>query len=120
MILNRVKIDRSKVEWENGSKLAYIRQKKEWLSNIENDPDKVNRLEKCLCKFCNYTSSIGGAACCSRPCAFCDTPVHSGNTDVGVMCLECARKSGLCRMCGADLNYKNRRKIDFPDEQKTS
>jgi hypothetical protein len=80
--------------------------------NMLNDPRKDERLEKPECVFCFYYGDgrrIGGARCTTQECGLCDKSVHSGSTNVDVLCQSCAKANELCRHCGADLKLRVRR-----------
>lgn len=112
---NRLLVDACRVERENYFHKDRIAHYEKMLDNYRNDPSKTNRLSKQECLVCFYGSRIGGAAVTFRDCAFCGCRCTSGNTDVDVMCLACAKQAGLCKHCGADMEYKNRRKRNWPD-----
>lgn len=81
----------------------------------DGDSERDQRLAACECRCCFYLTRprIGGAACCQRPCAVCGSTVHSGNTDVNVLCKPCASQRRLCAHCGGDLDGVVRRKKDL-------
>ncbi len=95
--------------------------KRERLENFKKaieDTDKEKRLTKCECVVCFYaTSRIGGCAMTSAECANCKKDMMFGSTCVDLLCKECAKKLKLCCFCGSDIEYKNRRKIDFYQKQ---
>lgn len=72
--------------------------------------DDDARLGKHECIVCHTSQKAGGALCCSRQCGLCDEIIHSGSTCIGVLCVRCARKNGLCAHCGGDIDLKQRRK----------
>jgi len=84
-------------------------------NDLTHDPDKANRLEKQLCKYCHYvnTGRIGGAVITHVECGICDTDISFSNTCVDVICPDCAEKNNLCKHCGADMELKNRRNRDI-------
>lgn len=77
------------------------------------DPRESDRLAAQECRPCFYSSKAGGAACSSSDCGGCGATVRSGSTNVPRLCKDCARKLRLCRHCGADINLRNRRKLDL-------
>ena len=82
----------------------------------EEDPQREKRLEESLCTGCFYEKSrIGGAAITFRQCAFCTEMLNSGNTNIDIMCRDCAKAAGLCRHCGCDIDMKNRRQYALPE-----
>ncbi len=81
------------------------------------DPDKKKRLEKHECPVCFYIDSrIGGAIMCTVQCGLCDEIMQFPSTSTDVLCESCAKRTGLCRHCGSDVNVKKRRKFDFLTE----
>jgi len=114
----RAKVDRYNVEHRNFMHKDRINWMRSYVQKIDADTEKKVRLDDALCPVCHYEKSrIGGAACTSAQCAFCQTVLHCGNTNIDVMCKDCAKQAGLCRHCGADLNLKNRRKLVLPEVQ---
>jgi hypothetical protein len=95
---------------------------------IRTDSKRGERLAAMNCVLCfpGYgASGIGGAAMTSRECGLCPEIITSGNTNIGVLCLKCAKDNGLCKKCGADIDLKARRKkrpfqlkaaLSFPQE----
>lgn len=114
-MIYRRRVDKATIETANRSHLDSFTYYRRMVESFDEDYDRAVRLAECLCVACFYNKSrIGGARCTSNQCAFCDTVLHSGNTNVDVMCQECAKKTGLCRHCGCDLDLKNRRKRELP------
>ena len=114
-MIYRRRLDKGPIEHANNSHKQSFEYYRRMVDAFVNDPRKDERLAEELCISCFYNKSrIGGARCTSNQCAFCDTVLHSGNTCVDVMCLDCAKKTGLCRHCGCDLELKNRRKRELP------
>lgn len=112
---NRRKVDKASIEWANNLANQRIDCDRELISNVDNDPKRAERLAKQECPICFYvTGRIGGAAVTFAECAFCGTRIMSGNTNIDVMCGECAKAAGLCKHCGADIDLKNRRKRKLP------
>ena len=81
------------------------------LEDIDNDPDKDNRLSKSLCKHCFYLhkARLGGAMMTSRACGICDSQETYSSTATDPLCLPCAKENGLCKQCGGDIDLKQRR-----------
>lgn len=117
---NRRNVDLVSIEYANDrakQSIAYWRKR---LKGVDEDPQRQARLDAAQCALCFYEQSrIGGAACTSIQCAFCDKWIHSGNTCVDIMCVDCAKKAGLCCHCGCDLNLKSRRKRELPEKTET-
>lgn len=76
------------------------------------DPDKELREKDQLCQVCYYGSRIGGAAITCANCGYCNKEMTFGSTAVDVLCPECAHALGVCKQCGADMEYKHRRKLE--------
>lgn len=77
------------------------------------DPDMVKRLEACECVVCHtgYGSGrIGGAMITTRLCGVCDAEMRFCSTCTDAVCLSCAKRLGLCKHCGGDIDLKQRRK----------
>ncbi len=83
----------------------------EHFQKIVNDTDKKNRLENQECVCCHYDSKMGGAAMTKTNCSMCEKEMHFGSTSIDRLCKECAKEHGLCKHCGADMDYKQRRKL---------
>lgn len=89
----------------------YIGKCRSTLRRIDEDPDREKRLKRQECGFCHYMAGkIGGAAVTTAPCGICDRQVSSGNTCIAALCLDCAKRLGLCKHCGGDIEMKHRRK----------
>lgn len=107
------KIGKSSIEWDNSMRKAKLKHIEQLFNNYTKDPQKKLRKEEQECVICFYSQRVGGAACSFRPCGICDKELSSGNTDVSVLCLECAAKAQLCKQCGCDIDFKNRRKREI-------
>lgn len=89
------------------------------------DEEKSKRRKSGLCKLCHYEPSrIGGCGVTYAQCGLCDEMVSSGTGNIDVLCQSCAVANGLCKHCGADLEFVNRRKRvlpkptpDWPEEE---
>ena len=92
----------------------YRRRSEEDVRNMAEDPRKEERLAKSECVVCFYPMAgrIGGAMCTSAQCGICQETVRSGNTNIDVVCLACAKAHDLCKHCGADIRLRTRRKFD--------
>jgi hypothetical protein len=78
---------------------------------LQEDSDRAKRHAKAECLACFYLwGRIGGAAITTTQCGRCETEITFGNTCVDVLCLECAKRLGLCVHCGGDMELKHRRK----------
>lgn len=111
--MSKKKIDLVSVEWANGRQLNRIDHALKLVEKINTDPHRKERLKESECLLCYKESRVSCAACSDRPCGICEKRLTAGNTDVDVLCLECAKKSKLCKHCGADIDYKNRRKREI-------
>ena len=76
---------------------------------FKNDPERKKRGVTYECIPCHYSARIAGQAFTDRPCGICDTVIQSGNTDVNVLCIPCAKKYSLCAHCGADIALRPHR-----------
>lgn len=111
----RAKIDAYSIENANARQKSIINFYRRKLRYVDDDPQRAKRIESALCSMCYYEQSrIGSAVCTQTQCAFCDETLYSGNACVDIMCVSCAKRAGLCRYCGCDLDLKNRRKRDLP------
>ena len=79
--------------------------------DIVEDPEKEKRLKQQLCNICYYGSRVGGAMITSKACESCGKEQTFSNTNTDILCQECAKNMGVCKHCGSDMNYKNRRKL---------
>lgn len=112
----RQNITLSNIEFHNGMHRGRLDELQQFVYRAQHDPAKKARLEKQECVACFYSGSrIGGATVTTRQCGLCDESLLSGNTNVDVLCVGCARRAQLCRHCGADIDLKNRRKRDIED-----
>lgn len=110
----KAKIDRASIEQRNREHKSLIAHYKRLVERVTTDMFRKKRLEAQECVICFGGSRIGGAACTSWACAFCGKESWGGNTNTDVLCHECAKKAGLCKHCGADIDLKNRRKRELP------
>ena len=91
--------------------------RKEILDDMQkaiSDVDRQHRLDKALCKLCFYLhyGRIGGSSSTEVLCGECKTLMKFGSTAVDRLCLSCAKKFFTCKRCGADLDYKFRKKLE--------
>jgi hypothetical protein len=108
VILNKTTIDLCSIERVNGYAKSKVEYVKERYVVYTTDPDREKRLAASECVVCYGVGRVGGAALTSRPCGICNKTLHSGNTCVDVLCVECATKNKLCKQCGADIDLKRR------------
>ena len=83
----------------------------EYYGRVLNDPENEQRVAAQVCQVCHYRGRVGGTACTSQQCAFCETVMRFGNTCTDVLCQPCAAAKRLCKHCGGDIDTKNRRKL---------
>lgn len=74
------------------------------------DEQHNERLKSQECQVCYYGSRVGGASITTTYCGICGKEMQFGNTCVDVLCEDCAKKYDLCKHCGGDMNFLNRRK----------
>lgn len=80
--------------------------------SLAEDRQRGQRIAEGLCPACYYLRvRVGGSAITRRPCGACGEPQTYASTATDVLCSPCAKSYGLCRRCGADLDYKNRRTL---------
>lgn len=110
----RRRIDLANIVRASDQQRAY----REWVARAHEDmtadPRKAERLAAQQCVVCFYPQSgrIGGARHTSAQCGICQTVIHSGNTNIDVVCWGCAQSHELCRHCGADIRLRTRRQFD--------
>ena len=113
MELTKATIDKTSILRQTEKNLYFIERMKERILKFDTDSENETRYDKQVCKFCYYLGSrAGGAACSSRPCAMCETTLHSGNTCVDILCKGCAIVNKLCTCCGGDIDLKPKRRRD--------
>lgn len=86
----------------------YILEKAERFSL---DPDKKERMSRCLCKTCFYINNtrMGGARITSKPCGICETDMQFSSTATDKLCSTCATEHDLCKQCGGDIDMIQKR-----------
>lgn len=88
------------------------RERIEMYKKVLEDPDKENRLIAHECLICYYQDlRIGGQAFTDADCGNCHKVTTFADTDCNLLCEYCAKLLKLCIHCGADINYKKRRKL---------
>jgi len=111
MIRQRPKLTDSDISFKNWGKSDYVKQTIELAENLQKDPDKKERLKASECIVCWYRG--GGMvtnACVHTSCKSCNKELWFGNSNTDEICIDCAKEHKLCKHCGADLEYKERRK----------
>lgn len=84
---------------------------------LREDKRKAERHEICHCQMCfpGYIGARAGASVTTkRECALCNTELLSPSSYVPMLCIPCATINKLCRMCGGDIDMKNRRGREQP------
>lgn len=110
MKIPKRKIDKVSVEWQNNRKKELVQHITKLAHLYAEDPEKKTREKEHLCKVCYYDSSrVGGSAITTTECAMCTIKMVFSNTCVDVLCDDCAKKAQLCKHCGSDIHYVNRR-----------
>lgn len=104
------RIDRCSIEYANGHAKAAVEHVLRRASDYVEDPMRNQRLDAAECVVCYYVARAGLTMSTERPCGVCGEVIRSHNSDIGVLCAECAKANGLCNHCGADLELKSRRK----------
>lgn len=114
MKARRKKCDNATIEFATYSAKSRIFKTIELANKYKIDPRKKERHDSQLCPVCFYNKSrIGGAAMTQIQCAECEEELSFSNTNVDVMCKNCAKQYNLCKHCGGDIDAKKRRKQRF-------
>lgn len=92
----------SETHWTKG----YMAEVMERAFQLSADPSKVYRLQIQECRFCYYSSKVGGAAMTEATCKNCEKIMSFGSTCTDKLCKECAQKLKVCRHCMADIDLK--------------
>lgn len=106
-------IDRVSIERNTYASGYYLEAVVDRADKMTQDLEAGKRKKESYCVMCYVpygAGRVGGAACTSRECGLCDTIIHSGNTNIDMLCQPCAVENRLCRHCGADVDLRNRRK----------
>lgn len=74
------------------------------------DTKSEQRLKEQECVICYYSTRLEGQAFTHSTCKSCFMPTMFSTTDIDLLCKGCAEKEGLCKHCGADINYQDRRR----------
>ena len=80
---------------------------------MRDDPEAAARRVASFCVVCYppYGSGrIGGSSTTTVGCGVCAAVMHFPSTRTDALCLACARRLGLCKHCGSDVDLKQRRK----------
>lgn len=120
MRAHRRQIDSATIADANDSGKEYVEATIALARAFLADADKSTRRRAGLCKLCYYQSArMGGCVLTYAQCGLCDEQLSSGTTNIDVLCQSCAVENGLCKHCGADLEFVNRRKRVLPEPTAT-
>lgn len=118
----RHKLTELDIDMNNIGKLDYIKRTIQLAKDLQNDPENKNRLSESECLVCYYGQrGMHTNAFVYTNCQCCNKELQFVNSDTDKTCLECAINHKLCKHCGSDIQYKNRRKIrvfDFKERPK--
>lgn len=115
MEIRRARVDLASIERANANQKHLISVYRRRLKMFDEDKKRKERLAESLCKVCYYQDSrIGASVCTSQQCGLCDEVLQFGNTCTDKLCQKCSKANGLCRHCGADIGYVNKRKRKLP------
>lgn len=72
------------------------------VDNYNSDPNKEDRLENNLCKYCEYSKGNGwaGQAFTNIKCKGCEREMTFPTTDTDKYCEDCAKEFNICKHCG--------------------
>lgn len=97
------------ITWRNRVGQDALRQ----ASNAVNDTKREKRLAAHECQYCYYLAGrVGGAAMTQSNCRSCNVEHWNSSTCTDEFCEACAKKFGICRHCGADLDLKTRKVLE--------
>lgn len=108
-----MRVDAVSVERANGYGREYVKWITDRARQITEDQSREQRLAIMECVVCCGERRQGGTKGTKRPCGCCQVELRSNSTNIDVLCLDCAKRMGLCKHCGADIDLKHRRKRDF-------
>lgn len=118
MIKERPKLTESDISFKNWGKSDFVKNTLELAKNLQEDFDKKERLSQSECLVCFYKKGgLATNACVNTNCRSCNKEIWFGNSDTDELCINCAKKYKLCKACGSDLEYKERRKQRIFDFQ---
>lgn len=88
--------------------VTHVRRKQ--LINYKNmlaDTDREKRIHAQMCIFCYYTkcNRTSGSTFTRSKCKHCSKDMQFTNTDIDAVCYNCATELGLCKHCGAKINF---------------
>ena len=98
------------ISFDNLRKKERIKTILELADDLRSDPSKKERKEQNLCLICFYQSrGMHTNAFVTTDCKVCGKEMFFVNSDIDKIGLECAKKYQLCKHCGCDIEYKERR-----------
>ena len=109
--MKRSKLDNSHISLRNWAMIDYIKSTLLLAKNLQEDPQKQQRIKNCMCLVCWYKA--GGMhtnAGVITNCRSCNKDLQFGNGNIDAVCIDCAKDHKICKHCGADIEYKVRRK----------
>lgn len=78
---------------------------KDYAKNVTKDPRKDIRILSRKCEPCYYAQVVVCHAFRPYTCICCDGSFQHPNSNIPLMCAECAKENNLCAQCGCDVNY---------------
>ncbi|MNJ90277.1 hypothetical protein D3C87_78720 [compost metagenome] len=82
----------------------YVKDIRKLLNEIDTDPKKEKRTQRHICKLCFYKTVISMQAFTDTQCGKCDKKMTFSNSDVNLLCDDCAEDSNSCSHCGGEMN----------------
>jgi hypothetical protein len=98
------KWDKHESEWATKMNKWKIKDMRELLNKLDNDPDTEKRKERQICKYCHYNIRMALQAFTDTQCGKCDTPMTFSNSDTGILCKRCATMFESCTHCGGEMD----------------
>jgi len=98
------------ISFDNILKKERIKNALELADNLRNDPNKKERKCQNLCLLCYYQErGMHTNASVTTDCKICSDKMYFGSSDIDKIDDVCAKIYGLCKHCGCDIEYKERR-----------
>ena len=72
-------------------------------NRVVQDIEKEARILDQLCHRCYYNVSVVGMAFTDSECGNCGVHLQYSNTDIDLLCKQCAKELGVCVHCGSKL-----------------
>lgn len=86
--------------WTTAFRWLLLKHQLERVLEMATDPDREDRQLKLQCVECYYEGRVAGQAFTAWKCRDCGAKDLWGNTDVPVLCAECASTTECCTQCG--------------------